>query len=70
MRDLFETTIERIFSDLVSPALIHRCAAGVQVRPGDPGDEQRTARRGDGDTWGHPHRETDRASVIRTRGVG
>jgi acyl-CoA dehydrogenase len=29
MRDLFETTIERIFSDLVSPALIHRCATGV-----------------------------------------
>lgn len=29
MRDLFETTIERIFGDLVSPALIHRCAAGV-----------------------------------------
>ena len=29
MRDLFETTIERIFSDLVSPALIHQCAAGA-----------------------------------------
>jgi acyl-CoA dehydrogenase len=29
MRDLFEQTIERIFSDLVSPALIHRCADGV-----------------------------------------
>jgi acyl-CoA dehydrogenase len=29
MRDLFETTIERIFSDLVSPALIHQCAEGA-----------------------------------------
>jgi acyl-CoA dehydrogenase len=29
MRDLFETTIERIFSDLVSPALIRQCAAGA-----------------------------------------
>jgi alkylation response protein AidB-like acyl-CoA dehydrogenase len=29
MRDLFEATIERIFSDLVSPALIHQCAAGA-----------------------------------------
>jgi acyl-CoA dehydrogenase len=29
MRDLFEETIERIFSDLVSPALIHQCADGV-----------------------------------------
>jgi acyl-CoA dehydrogenase len=29
MRDLFETTIERIFSDLVTPALIHQCAAGA-----------------------------------------
>ena len=29
MRDLFEQTIERIFGDLVSPALIHRCADGA-----------------------------------------
>jgi acyl-CoA dehydrogenase len=29
MQDLFETTIERIFSDLVSPALIHQCAEGA-----------------------------------------
>ncbi|MGO9933264.1 MAG: acyl-CoA dehydrogenase family protein [Steroidobacteraceae bacterium] len=29
MRELFETTIERIFSDLVSPALIHQCADGA-----------------------------------------
>jgi acyl-CoA dehydrogenase len=29
MRDLFEQTIERIFSDLVSPALIHQCADGA-----------------------------------------
>jgi acyl-CoA dehydrogenase len=29
MRDLFEETIERIFSDLVSPALIHQCADGA-----------------------------------------
>jgi acyl-CoA dehydrogenase len=29
MRELFETTIERIFSDLVSPDLIHRCTAGA-----------------------------------------
>jgi acyl-CoA dehydrogenase len=29
MRELFETTIERIFSDIVSPALIHQCAAGA-----------------------------------------
>jgi acyl-CoA dehydrogenase len=28
MRELFETTIERILGDLVSPALIHQCAAG------------------------------------------
>jgi acyl-CoA dehydrogenase len=28
MRDLFETTIERMLSDLVSPALIQQCAAG------------------------------------------
>jgi acyl-CoA dehydrogenase len=29
MRELFEATIERIFADLVSPALIHQCAAGA-----------------------------------------
>jgi acyl-CoA dehydrogenase len=29
MRELFETTIERIFSDLVSPALIQQCADGA-----------------------------------------
>jgi acyl-CoA dehydrogenase len=29
MRDLFEETIERIFSDLVSPTLIHQCADGA-----------------------------------------
>jgi acyl-CoA dehydrogenase len=29
MRELFETTIERIFSDLISPALIHQCAEGA-----------------------------------------
>lgn len=29
MRDLFEETIERIFSDLVSPSLIHQCADGA-----------------------------------------
>jgi acyl-CoA dehydrogenase len=29
MRDLFEATIERIFSDLVSPALIHQSAEGT-----------------------------------------
>jgi acyl-CoA dehydrogenase len=29
MRELLETTIERIFSDLVTPALIHECAAGA-----------------------------------------
>lgn len=29
MRELFETTIERIFGDLVSPALIHHCADGT-----------------------------------------
>jgi acyl-CoA dehydrogenase len=29
MRELFETTIEHIFSDLVSPALIHQCADGA-----------------------------------------
>jgi acyl-CoA dehydrogenase len=29
MREIFETTIERIFSDLISPALIHQCADGA-----------------------------------------
>jgi acyl-CoA dehydrogenase len=29
MRELFETTIERVFSDLISPALIHECADGA-----------------------------------------
>src|SRR5277367_4047512 len=29
MRELFEETIERIFSDLVSPALIQQCAEGT-----------------------------------------
>jgi acyl-CoA dehydrogenase len=29
MRDLFEATIERIFSDLVTPALTHLCADGA-----------------------------------------
>jgi acyl-CoA dehydrogenase len=29
MRELFETTIERILGDLVSPALIHQCAGGA-----------------------------------------
>jgi acyl-CoA dehydrogenase len=29
MRDLFQETIERIFSDLVSPTLIHQCADGA-----------------------------------------
>lgn len=29
MREIFEATIERIFSDLVTPALIHQCAAGA-----------------------------------------
>jgi acyl-CoA dehydrogenase len=29
MREIFESTIERIFSDLVTPALIHQCAAGA-----------------------------------------
>ena len=29
MREIFETTIERILSDLVTPALIHQCAAGA-----------------------------------------
>jgi acyl-CoA dehydrogenase len=29
MREIFETTIERIFSDLVTPALVRECAAGA-----------------------------------------
>ena len=29
MREIFEATIERIFSDLVTPELMHQCAAGA-----------------------------------------